>query len=116
MNNTINADNIFVISKDQVEENNKRIMQREILFSILPDTEPVNFTFPEFKYNADIREDLSFYEEEFDICMLNDINFYVNCIENGLYKVQNKLFNGDILLFLLSKPLSFLEQILTKLG
>lgn len=111
-----NTYNLEILSRDEIKNQNKIIMDSEILLSKIPTKQPDSFKFPEIIYHAEIREDLKPYEWNFNLNMLNDINFYIQCIEEGYYKVQNKTFNGDILLFLLSKPLSFLEEILIKLG
>lgn len=106
-----------LVDSESIRLSNQQILKREIEFNKIgkdPNLEDV--VFPELIYSAEISENLKIYETEFDLHQLQETEFFVNLIFDNYYKIKTKKYTGDVILFLYTKPLSFLNVIISKLG
>lgn len=107
-----------VVSSDHVNQENLKIAERNYLFSELPD-EPVDPEFVRFdliEHTAEVKE--FFHEKllDFDLDDLNNPAFIAEAIINQNPIIKNQNCKIEVILYLWSKPISFLNQVLVNLG
>jgi hypothetical protein len=110
-------DRFEVVDVDDVNSTNLELGERRILFNRIDQKPDVkNIEFPDLIYTAEIKENLSVYTLDFDLMELDNPNFFVELIYGNYNTICNKKNNGNIILFLYTKPLKFLNKIISELG
>ena len=113
-----NVDDLPVLRSEDVESDNQEILEQEFLFSEIPEQEDYqDLIFPELTFEIEKKEILDEYtSDDFKIEKLNEVQFFVECIYNNVTRIHNKTYNSDLILYLWSKPIEFLNEILKKIG
>lgn len=116
MNNLHLEDETCVLDAQEFYQNNVDIIKRNQNFSkFYYNINTKDIKFPELVYTAEVQQ-LGSLTSKITLEDLQSPTFFAECISDGINRIQNSQYDGDIITYLYTKDIKFLREVIKLLG